>query len=260
MMAILAHFLVPTAQDRLAIRQNEISQDVTARLLTEGIFLHPAEGVTLYTREIGEDGVLRDVFLSDRRDPNVRVIYTAANAYLVRRGAQTSLIMVDGLAQRLNAQDTRLAVGNFKDFSYDISTLVDTSEVLNRPVRTMITPELSGNWEQIAERTGQSVGFVAEEFHSRFAHPAFAAIAALLGFSVLMSGGFSRFGAWREILFAIGALLLLDGLRAMVTDPVRDNAQMWPIVYTPVIVGLALVGLLLMFAAKPFRRRNRVAA
>lgn len=253
MMAILAHVLVPSALDRLNLRQSEINQDVTARLLTEGTFLHPSEKVTLYTRDIGEDGVLRDVFLSDRRDPAVSVIYTAANAYLVRRDDTTSLIMVDGVAQRLNARDSRLAVGNFQDFSYDISSLVDEDGAQQQQVRAMLTTELSDNWQDVSDITGQSLGIVAEEYHSRFAQPVFACIAALLGFSVLMSGGFSRFGAWREVLIAFAGLLLLDGLRATITDPVRDNPDLWPLVYLPASTGILLVLTTLRLASHPLR-------
>ena len=93
MMSILSHFLVPMAKSQLTKRESEISQNVTARLLTEGTFLHPTEQVTFYTRQIDDDGVLRDVFLSDRRDATEGLIYTAAEAYLVRNGEGTTLIL-----------------------------------------------------------------------------------------------------------------------------------------------------------------------
>ena len=260
MMAILAHVLVPAALDELTVRENEINQDVSARILTEGTFLHPSRGVTLYTREIGEDGVLHDVFLSDRRDPDTREIYTAADAYLVRQDGRTSLIMVDGLAQRLNTGDKRLTTATFNDFAYDISGLVNAQEDRTRQVRSMLTTELMGNWTDIVEQGGYQPGVIAEEFHSRFAQPAFAVIAALVGYSVLVSGGFSRFGAWREILIAFSLLLLLDGLRASITDPIRDNVSLWPLAYVPTVTGALVVVFLLTIAARPFRLRRKAVA
>lgn len=260
MMAVLAHVLVPASLDELTRRENEINQDVTARILTEGAFLHPAAGVTLYTREIGEDGVLQDVFLSDRRNPETFMIYTAADAYLVRQDGRTSLIMVDGLAQRLGTADNRLTTATFNDFSYDISTLVGAATDRARQVRSMSTIELLGDWAGIAERGRHSVGMVAEEFHSRFAQPIFAVIAALVGYSVLMSGGFSRFGAWREIVIAFALLLLLDGLRAAIADWIRDTATLWPLAYLPTLTGAGLVAVLLAIATRPFRLRRRAPA
>lgn len=260
MMAVLAHVLVPAALDELTQRESEINQDVTARILTEGTFLHPATGVTLYTREIGEDGVLHDVFLSDRRDPDTRLIYTASDAYLVRQDGGSSLIMVDGLVQRLGVDDNRLSIGTFSDFSYDITEMLSAAEDRGRQVRAMLTTELMADWTEIAERGNHPLGMLAEEFHSRFAQPIFAVIAALVGYSVLMSGGFSRFGAWREILIAFALLIVLDGLRATVTDPIRDQAALWPLAYLPSVTGAALILVLLGIAARPIRSRRRTAA
>jgi len=128
-MMMLSNVLVPMAQAQLKEREQEIAQNVTARLLTEGTFLHPTKQVTFYPRLIGTDGVLRDVFLSDRRGTEQDIIYTAAEAYLVRNGEATTLIMVDGLAQRLEREGQRLTTAKFADFSFDISTLLRADKV-----------------------------------------------------------------------------------------------------------------------------------
>ena len=241
MMTMLTHFLVPMAQAQLSQRENEISQNVTARLLTEGTFLHPADNVTFYTRLIDADGVLRDVFLSDRRTPKEGVIYTAAEAYLVRNGDGTTLIMVDGLAQRLNNTDQRLATGKFRDFSFDISALVNKSASGSQSIGNMITPALLGDWSEVERRTGDSAGVIAEEFHSRFAQPLFSIIAAMIGFATLMVGGYSRFGVWREVVISFGLLITIDGIRGVLVDPVRNDASVWPLMYLPSAIGAVLV-------------------
>ena len=241
MMTMLTHFLVPMAQAQLSQRENEISQNVTARLLTEGTFLHPADNVTFYTRLIDADGVLRDVFLSDRRTPKDGVIYTAAEAYLVRSGDGTTLIMVDGLAQRLNNTDQRLATAKFRDFSFDISALVNKSASGSQSIDNMITPALLGDWSEVERRTGDSAGVIAAEFHSRFAQPLFSIIAAMIGFATLMVGGYSRFGVWREVVISFGLLITIDGIRGVLVDPVRNDASVWPLMYLPSAIGAVLV-------------------
>lgn len=251
MMTVLSHFLVPMAQAQLNQRETEISQNVTARLLTEGTFLHPSENVTFYTRLIDDDGVLRDVFLSDRRNLDEGVIYTAAEAYLVRNGEGTTLIMVDGLAQRLNGSDNRLATAKFRDFSFDISALVDTSAPENLVLANMTTPQIATNWEALAQRTGQPKGVIAEELHSRFAQSIFCIVAALVGFATLLVGGFSRFGVWREIVLAFGLLIAIDGIRGLIVDPVRADANLWPLMYLPSALGGVLVVLMLFQASNP---------
>lgn len=259
MMSILTHFLVPMAQAQLNQRENEISQNVTARLLTEGTFLHPTKNVTFYTRLIDADGVLRDVFLSDRRTPEEGVIYTAAEAYLVRNGDGTTLIMVDGLAQRLNSTDKRLATAKFRDFSFDISTLVNKRTSGSQSIHNISTPALMTDWAEVQKRTSASFGVIAEEFHSRFAQPLFCVIAAMIGFSTLMVGGYSRFGVWREVVISFGLLIAIDGIRGVLVDPVRNDASLWPLMYAPSAIGAILVMAMLWQASHPnwLRRLRR---
>jgi len=262
MMSVLSHFLVPMAQGQLSQRENEISQNVTARLLTEGTFLHPGENVTFYTRLIDTDGVLRDVFLSDRRNALEGVIYTAAEAYLVRNGEGTTLIMVDGLAQRLNQETKRLATAKFRDFSFDISALVSKSAGRQISTPNLTTPAFLTSWDQLSRESGDSLGTIAEEFHSRFAQPLFCVVAAMVGFSTLLLGGFSRFGVWREVVIAFGLLIAIDGFRGALVDEVLTDPANWPLMYMPVLVGAILVVAMLSVASRPglLRRRRPGAA
>lgn len=262
-MATLSNFLVPMAQAQLKEREQEIAQNVTARLLTEGTFLHPTEQVTFYTRVIDAEGILRDVFVSDRRNPDQGIIYTAAEAYILRSGDATTLIMVDGLAQRLERDGVRLATAKFADFSFDISALMrsDTAQTLN--IRNTTTPALLANWPSLTQDTRKTAGALAEEIHARFARPLFCITAALIGFTTLLIGGFSRFGVWREIVFAFGLLVLLDGVRGTLSSHVEGNAQMWPLLYLPTLIGALFAAAMLWQAANPAwraRLRRRRAA
>lgn len=257
MMSVLSHILVPAAGAQLSEREVEISRNVTSRLLTEGAFLSPTKGVTFYTRAIAEDGVLQDVFLADRRAPNERMIYTAAEAYLVRNGEGTSLIMVDGLAQRLATSDNRLSTAKFQDFSFDISPLVNTDEVIVPSLQFLRTDVLMQDWNALAQRIGTSTGAIAEEVHSRFARAAFCFVTGLIGFATLLVGGYSRFGVWREIVIAFLLLIALDGMRSTLSGPVLADARMWPILYTPSVIGVALIlGLLWVASGGGMRLRR----
>jgi lipopolysaccharide export system permease protein len=258
MMSVLAHILVPTAQAQLSEREAEISRNVTSRLLTEGTFLNPTKGVTFYTRTIGEDGVLRDVFLSDRRDPLEEIMYTAAEAYLVRNGEGTTLIMVDGLAQRLDTTSTRLSTAKFQDFSFDITTLVSSSDLQNTSIRNMRSFDFAGDWDQISATTGARLGDIAEEVHSRFAQALFCIVAAMIGFSTLLIGGFSRFGVWREVVIAFVLLIFVDGIKNTLVEPVLSNAALWPLIYVPVFIGTCIVLAMLTHATAPNWWRRRV--
>ncbi len=251
MSSSLHHFLLPLSQQQLSYRQNEVTQNSTAQLLTEGRFLHPSSGVTFYTQEIDDDGVLRDVFLSDRRDSEEAVIYTAAEAYLIRNQDLTTLIMVDGLAQRLNSADDRLSTANFRDFSFDISALVKNDASQRSDPAKMTTFELIQSWDTLSAKTGDSIGKINQTFHARFADPMFCVVAALIGFSTLLIGGYSRFGVWREVAMAFALLVVIDGFRSTLQSPVRKDPDLWPLLYLPTAISAAIVLCILWVAARP---------
>ncbi|MGB5864446.1 MAG: LPS export ABC transporter permease LptF [Sulfitobacter sp.] len=252
-MGILSNFLVPMAQAKLNEREYEISQNVTAGLLTEGTFLHPTDQVTFYTRQIDDDGVLRDVFVSDRRNPEQGLIYTAAEAYLVRDGDVRTLIMIDGLAQRLEQNGQRLATAKFADFSFDISNLSENKRdgEFTLGIGNTATPPLIAALASVAELSDREKGAILEEVHSRFSRPLFCVVAALIGFSTLLIGGFSRFGVWREIGLAFALLVMLDGMRGTLSKQVIDDGMLWPLLYLPSLIGAALAFVMLLHASHP---------
>ncbi|AVO39510.1 LPS export ABC transporter permease LptF [Pukyongiella litopenaei] len=251
MMSILTHVLMPASIKQLAVREAEMARNVTARLLTEGDFLHPTAGVTFYIREIDPDGTLRDVFLSDRRDETRETTYTAAEAYLVRDGDRGNLIMVNGMAQRLDADTNSLSTTVFTDFSYDISALIKERDKGSRNIREIPTLELIRDRAGIAKTENYSEGQLAEELHLRFARALVCIAVALIGYSTLMLGSYSRFGVWRQVLAAFVLLILLEVMRGVVSEPVLKNPAMWPIIYLPTVTGLAVAALFMQVASRP---------
>ena len=253
MMSILTHFLMPASTKQLTLREAEVARNITSRLLSEGNFLHPTSGVTFYIRQIDPDGTLKDVFLSDRRDPAQTTIYTGRRAFLVREEGRTNLIMVDGLAQRLNAKNRTLSTTVFADFSYDISDLIKSNTDRARDIRTMSTYELMTNRAQIARDENLSPDLLREELHLRFARASISVAVALLGFSTLLLGGYSRFGVWRQVLLAFVLLIFLEVLRGVLAEPALKNPNLWPLYYLPTLIGIAIAAGFLKIASRPLK-------
>lgn len=251
MMSALTHVLLPASINQLAVREVEVARNVTARLLSEGSFLHPASGVTFYIREIDPDGTLNDVFLSDRRDPKQVVTYTGARAFLVRDRDQSNLIMVDGLAQRFDTQGNTLSTTVFADFSYDISSLINKQNESTRNIRAIPTLELITNKPMIIETEGYTAGQLTEELHLRFARALVCIAVTMVGFSTLLLGGFSRFGVWRQALIAFVLLIFLEVMRGVVSEPVLNDPDLWPLIYLPTVTGILFAMLFLQISARP---------
>lgn len=254
-MMALTQYLVPASMEQLRFRENEISGSLSSTLLREGEFMNPTKGVTFYIREITPEGVLKDVFLSDRRTEGRSSIYSSIDGFLVNEPSGPKLVMVNGIAQVVNEETLELTKTRFTDFSYSISSLIEEPGSFYKPLDQQTTYELFFAMELIRKRTSQSYGRILEEAHSRFNQPILCLVAALIGFSTLLVGGFSRFGVGRQILGAIFLLVLVKLVESLVTDPVRANANLWPLVYAQSVFGLGAVCIMLHLAARPRRLR-----
>ncbi|WP_420863704.1 LPS export ABC transporter permease LptF [Algirhabdus cladophorae] len=257
LMAALTHFLVPTSRAQLSERTGEIQENITARLLTEGTFLHPTRGITFYIGEITPLGELKSVFLTDKRNPAETITYTAKDALLVRSETGPKLVMFDGMAQTLQTSDQKLFTTRFAEFTFDVSNLVTTTKSKRAKLEEMSTAQLFTLGREA--ETAQKPGEIAEEFHGRFVQPLLCVVAALIGFCTLLLGGFSRFGVWRQILAAVFILIFIKLVEGAVTDTVRKSASLWMLLYLPVVIGFGLSWAMLFVAARPtlFKRAPR---
>lgn len=244
MVSVLAHVLVPASRSALSVRGAELSQDVTARFLKEGEFIHPGSGVTVYVREITPQGELLGLFLQDRRSPEVRTSYTAERAILVRAdpdvGGGTRLVMFDGMAQTLQTVDRNLVTTTFSDFAYDLAGLAGSGAVGKRDPRELSTPVLLRADAAAQEMTGVDVAKLQYEGHLRFSEALFAFALPLMALGFLMLGSYSRLGLWRQILAAVVASIVLKMLGNIAETAARGQIGMWWLTYLPSLLTLAL--------------------
>lgn len=253
MMLLLMHVLVPASRGSLAARTAEVSQNISARFLKDGQFLHPAAGVTVYIREVAATGELLDLFLADDRDAAARVSYTAKKALFVRAAEGPKLLMVDGMVQALDAGTQRLSVTRFADFTYDMAGLIAVTGPQDRTVDELSTLDLLAASEAVQRETGESHAALLFEAHSRIAQPFTATAAALIGFGSLLLGAFSRFGLWRQILVAIALLLAVQGLQTLTTGLGIAREGGWLLAYVPPVVGIAIAAFELWLSQRPRR-------
>jgi lipopolysaccharide export system permease protein len=253
MVAVLVHGLVPMARTRLADRSAEIAQNVTAQFLRPGSFQYPADGITLFIRDIASDGRLLDLFIEDARNPDSQVIYTAQEALVVRTDTGPVLVLLDGMAQnlRIRGSGPELSVTRFAEFSYDVGAMFAGSGSKGRDLRDYGTLALLRPDDALLAATGATPATARREAHERIAQPLLSPIAAMLGFATLMIGGFSRFGVWKQVGWAILGLIMIQFLSNAVANQVGKNADLWPMFYLPAVFGASLCAGLLWMAARP---------
>ena len=256
MMLALTHFAVPASRAILAERQAEIEANVTARLLTDGQFMHPADGVTFYIREITANSELRDVFLADDRSTAGRITYSAKRALLVRGDTGPKLVMIDGMSQTLDRDTGRLAVTHFADFTRDLSGMIGDGLRDRRTVDELSTASLLSAPPALLTEIGATRAEFLSEAHARFAQPFLALASALIGFSALLLGAFSRFGLWRQILVAIVLLILVQLIANATTSAALRNPDLWPLVYAAPLIGIGIGVATLALSQRPRHLRR----
>lgn len=257
MMLILMHVLVPASRTALAQRSVEISQNVTARFLKDGQFIHPAPGITVYIRQAAQTGELFDLFLSDDRDPLQRASYTARKALFLRADDGPKLLMFDGMVQMLSGTEQQLSITRFADFTYDLAGLIAAPDQARRSIDELSTPELFAATPALQAETGARAETMLYEAHSRFAWPLLAMVSPLIGFASLLLGAFSRFGLWRQIMVAVGLLLVVQVIATVAASAATQSPMAWVLAYAAPLVGFIIVGVQLWLAQRP-RRRGRM--
>lgn len=254
LIGVLAHFLVPASVARLAAREASIAEAAASRLLVPGTFQHPTRGVTVYVRDIEESGLIQNLLLQDRRDPNYEVTYSAASAILLKDDDGPKLIMFDGMAQSLNLDTGRLAVTRFEDFAFAIGTLVEEPTSLRLDPRTMPTPLLLAASEELQTLTRRDATWLKREAHLRFAESLLTPALCVLGFSALMLGTFSRFGLWRQIVTAVLLVVVIKLVDNAAADLAKRSTALLPVIYLPSGLAAVLAMVLLGLSGGQWRR------
>ncbi|MHA6323564.1 LptF/LptG family permease [Roseivivax sp. CAU 1753] len=260
MMLILTHVLVPHSLEQLRLRESEISNAASARLLREGVFLSPSSGLTFYIRDITEDGELRDIFLSDRRQEGREVTYTADRAFVVGDAAEdANIVMMSGLAQTLDLETERLSTTTFADLTYSVSSLIDSSSVGKQQLDSTPSFEIVTDFSGVMARTRERPAELMVALFSRIQQPLLAMVGAALGFATLLTGEFSRFGVTRQMFVAVGLVVLVYVFESAVQGPAESSVVTASLIFLPSIIGFSIVILLLRSAARD-RRPKRMAA
>lgn len=245
MMLMLVHILVPLSRNQLALREAAVSEDITAQFLEAGRFMNPSPGVTLFIGQITQSGVLERVMVSDARVPENRVLYTSDQALLLKTDEGPRLVMISGLSQQLSADDT-LSVLKFKDVAFNLGELSDTQTTVVRDLRALPTSVLLAAEPEMLALLGYNRAYFLHEAHTRFSKPLTGLFTAMIGFAALLVGAFSRFGFWQQVAGAVVLLIVIQMSNNWAENLAQSNADAWPLLYTPAVLGLVFtVGLLL---------------
>ena len=247
---IISHYLIPKSNNILLKRQNEVASSLNAKLLKVGSFIHPQNGVTFYIGGISTSGVIEDVFVLDERNKDREIIVTSKSGYLITNNNKPILVLKDGIVQNYDLKSTNLSTIHFQDLSYDLTSWsVKERMSKSKLLLTYSSFDLFKDPELVSILTDSSPISVLEELHSRILTPLLALIAALIGFSALMIGDYSRFGASKQISVGIVILILIKLSESYGNELMLKSQGNWLALYLPVLIGILIFSFMMLLAS-----------
>ena len=247
---IISHYLIPKSNNILLKRQNEVASSLNAKLLKVGSFIHPQNGVTFYIGGISASGVIEDVFVLDERNKDREIIVTSKSGYLITNNNNPILVLKDGIVQNYDLKSTNLSTIHFQDLSYDLTSWsVKERTSKSKLLLTYSSFDLFKDPELVSILTDSSPISVLEELHSRILTPLLALIAALIGFSALMIGDYSRFGASKQISVGIVILILIKLSESYGNELMLKSQGNWLALYLPVLIGIMIFSFMMLLAS-----------
>ena len=256
---ILSNVLVPISQSKLHQRQLEVAENMTSRLLTEGTFLSPSNNITFYLRQITAEGELEGVFLNDTSNPTKNLTYSAAKAFLVRSDDGPRLVLIDGLIQNLDLATDRLTVTKFNDFVINIGQIISPPSATVKNIDHFTSFEIL-NQIMRGATPGSTTQFEAIfTLHQRVTGPLMSIFAVLIGYAVLVTSSFSRFGLWRSVLTAVVFLIILRFMEGLCLDYARRSTGVIWVMYLPLIFGFLSTYILILRSDRPWAKSVETA-
>lgn len=201
----------PAANREMRETIHAIRTDVAASLVREGSFTFPSPDLTLYARDRGAGGQMRDVMIHDGR-ATPEVTYTARSGIVSMVEGKPAIVLRDGQAQR-QREDGTLQVLDFYQYVLQIEGLFESPADLtlkpsDRFLGELFFPDLTHHFDQ------RNIDRFLAEAHHRLSAPLLNPALALVALAGLLVGDFSRSGYGRRFLIA-GIVALLVRLIAL---------------------------------------------
>ncbi|HEV2562676.1 MAG TPA: LPS export ABC transporter permease LptF [Rhizomicrobium sp.] len=204
-------YLMPQTQRMMKDKVLDIRADIGAAILSEGAFNTPADGLTVFIRELSPDGHIAGILVHDNRDAHRPITYIAESGLLVQTPAGARLIMQDGTIEQSGEAGAQLSVLRFQRYVFDLDQFAGQQRKTERETSERFLGELI--WPKFATDPGQRVRdiFMAEA-HNRLSAPLYPLAFAMIALAVVTRGRRAR-GAYA--LRLTGASLAAGALRIL---------------------------------------------
>jgi lipopolysaccharide export system permease protein len=256
-LAALAHLAVNVVIQPAAFKERRevlyaLRTNIASSLIQEGAFTFPADGLTLYARERGGAGELRDILIDDAR-PERPITYSARAGSIVTIDGAPAIVLRDGQIQR-ESNDNGVDVLDFDRYVLQMGGDFDQGsdffflKASDRTLFDLFFPDLTTHYDQ------RNVDQFVAEGHARLSAPLLNIALAMIAIAGVLVGDFSRRGYTRRIIFATIWALLVRLAPLAVTAAASDDPELNILQYALPIAAIFIAGATL--GGKRVRKRR----
>lgn len=246
-LAALAHLAINVVVQPAAFAERrevlyELRTDIASSLVEEGAFTFPAKDLTLYARERGGGGELRDLLINDARQ-EFPITYTARAGAIVTIDGRPAIVMRDGQVQRQSA-DGAVDVLDFDRYVLQMGEVFEEPELFylkasDRTLYELFFPDRTAHYDQV------NIDQFLAEAHARLAAPLLSIALAFVALSGVLVGEFRRGGYGRRIMIASIVALFVRLLSLGLQSAAADNPELNVLQYAMPVVVILISAILL---------------
>jgi len=195
---LVGHVVSPLSLIKLKSYVTEMRADLVSILIQEGTFNKIGSGLTFHISERKAGGILSGIMISDERDKDTAIIYTAKEGILTRSDLGSFLKLKDGEIQQINRKDDSVTLINYQSYIFDLSSFSGNSSKKESVIKTKerTTKELL-NPDPNDTIYKNYPGRYSSEIHERFSEMLwpFAYVCMVLAFAGQARSNRQSFGA-----------------------------------------------------------------
>ena len=245
----LHHVVAPAAMGSLRELVIRARADLLATIVKDGDFRTVEDGLTVHIREKAADGSFRGIFVSDTRDAEEDLHYTADQGLLVELQGKSFLLLRDGELIRETGDEPAVSVVAFKTYAFDLSQFRSAQvekyyKPRERVTAYLIAPDPDDAYvEAFPDR-------VAAELHDRITAPLYVLAFAVVVLVFCASPRTNRQDRGYATLAAVVVCVALRGAGFAAMAAVNSDARWAPLLYAQPLAGIALGWVLFASSAR----------
>ena len=253
-----ALWLMPAGQRALNAKVLDIRADIGAALLNEGEFNPPAPGLTVFIRQLGNDGQIRGILVHDSRDVHRPVTYLAERGVLAQTPQGARLIMLDGTVEQSAQGGRQLSVLKFQRDVFDLDQFAGPARANLRQTSERFLGELLNPTDPSLTQRTRNV-YLAEA-HNRLSQPLYCLAFAMIALAAILRGRRQRGALAMRLTMAALAAAAIRIAGYGVAGPAAGHPALISLFYIIPLMGtgLALAVLMGYSPSAILARRRRV--